>query len=270
LDDEFLEPRVAAVWRYRPAWELRASWGQYHQLPAIQQIVPVFGNPELRSLKATHRVLGVMHELGEDWSITAEVYRKDLDDLVVEVDAPVNYVNDATGEAHGLEIMIERESAARWYGWATFSVARTKRRHGLTGLASRFDTDTPVIANVVASYALTPIWTIGFRWQYRSGMPYTPIVGNEENPDFSGFYRPVYGELNTARADAYHRLDLRLERPIRLGRAAGFFYVDIVNAYARTNTGAATYEPVPNSAEYRLVEENGLPFLPSVGFKVKL
>jgi hypothetical protein len=62
---------------------------------------------------------------------------------------------------------------------------------------------------------------------------------------------------------------VRFERPLRLGRGAGWFYVDILNAYARTNTGAVNYEPVPDSAEYRLVEDEGLPFLPSVGVKVK-
>jgi hypothetical protein len=100
-------------------------------------------------------------------------------------------------------------------------------------------------------------------------MPYTPIVANEENPEYAGYYRPVYGDLNAARADAFHRLDVRFERPLRLGRGTGWFYVDILNAYARTNTGAVNYEPVPDSAEYRLVEDEGLPFLPSVGVKVK-
>ena len=55
----------------------------------------------------------------------------------------------------------------------------------------------------------------------------------------------------------------------RIARSAGVFYIDVVNAYARTNAGAATYEPMPDSAEYRLVEEDSLPFLRSVGVKVK-
>ncbi|HEX7062237.1 MAG TPA: hypothetical protein VF200_09710 [Woeseiaceae bacterium] len=111
-----------------------------------------------------------------------------------------------------------------------------RRRHGRT---VKFDTDTPVIANIVLNYQLTPTWNLGLRWQYRSGLPYTPIVGNEENPDYPGFYRPVYGDLNAERAGAYHRLDVRFERPVRMARAEGLFYVDIVNAYGRRNTGAA-------------------------------
>jgi hypothetical protein len=269
LGTEHLEPRFAAAWRYSPQWTISAAWGRYHQLPEIVQIVPVFGNTALEPLEAEHYVLGFTRDLANAWSVKTELYYKALSELVVEVDAPTNYVNAATGDARGVEVMVMRESAGRWYGWATLSLARTERTNGLTGETARFDTDTPLIANVVASYELTPIWNVGFRWQYRSGMPYTPIIGNEENPAYAGFYRPLYGELNAARADAYHRLDLRFERPLRLGRGAGWFYVDIVNAYARTNTGAAGYEPVPDSAEYRLVEEEGLPFLPSVGVKLK-
>ncbi|MBN1239230.1 MAG: TonB-dependent receptor [Gammaproteobacteria bacterium] len=270
LGDRFLEPRFAATWRRSPRWEFRAAWGRYHQLPEIVQIVPVFGNPALRPLEAEHSVLGLTRTLDEDWSVTAEVYYKKLDDLVVEAGAPTNYVNGATGEARGVELMISRESAGRWYGWATLSLARTERTNALRGDTARFDTDTPLIANLVLSYRLTPSWTAGLRWQYRSGLPYTPIVGNEENPDYPGFYRPVYGDLNAERADDYHRLDLRFERPIRIGRAQGFFYIDVVNAYGRRNTGAASYEPVPDSADYRLVEDDGLPFLPSVGVKLTL
>jgi hypothetical protein len=88
--------------------------------------------------------------------------------------------------------------------------------------------------------------------------------------DYPGFYRPVYGDLNAERAEAYHRLDVRLERPIRIARVDGLFYIDIITAYGRRNTGAAGYEPVAGSAEYRLVEKEGLPLLASLGVKLVL
>jgi hypothetical protein len=265
---EFWEPRLAAAWRYDERWQFHAALGRYHQLPSIEQLLPVFGNPDLMPFEADHYVLGFTRKLGSEWSVATELYYKDLSGLVVDVEGPTRYVNAATGAARGVELMVTRERAGRWGGWATLSLARSERRNGLNGQSAVFDTDTPVIANVVLRYELTPKWTAGMRWQYRSGLPYTPIVGNEENPAYPGFYRPVYGELNSARAGAYHRLDLRFERPVRLAGAAGIFYIDVVNAYGRTNGGAVGYEPIAGSAEYRLVENDGLPFLPSVGVKV--
>jgi hypothetical protein len=265
---EFWEPRLAGAWRYDERWQFHAAWGRYHQLPRIEQLLPVYGNPALQPFEAEHHVVGFTRKFANDWSVEAELYYKGLSGLVVEVDGPAGYVNGATGSARGLDLMVTRESAGRWRGWATLSLAHTERRNGLNGQSAVFDTDTPVIANLVLRHELTPVWTTGVRWQYRSGLPYTPIVGNEENPDYGGFYRPIYGELNGARAGAYHRLDLRFERPVRLARSAGIFYIDVVNAYGRTNGGAVGYEPIARSAEYRLVERDGLPFLPSVGVKV--
>lgn len=270
LGREFLEPRLAVTWSPYRRTELRAAWGRYHQMPEIVQIVPVLGNPTLRPFEAEHFVVGAKRTFADDWWAKIELYEKRLEDLVVEADGPLRYVNGATGDARGIELMVMREKAERWYGWATLSIARTERRNGVSGRSARFDTDTPVIANIVVSYQLTPVWSFGLRWQYRSGLPYTQIVGNEENPDFPGFYRPVYGDLNAERAGAYHRLDLRFERPIRFARVDGLFYFDVVNAYGRRNAGAAGYEPVAGSPEYRLVEDEGLPFLPSVGIKLKL
>ncbi len=78
---------------------------------------------------------------------------------------------------------------------------------------------------------------------------------------------PVYGKLNSVRAGAYHRLDLRAERPFKFSRVAGSYYVDIINAYARRNGGAVAYEPIAGTSEFRLEEEEGLPLIPSVGVK---
>jgi len=270
LKSEFLEPRLAVAWSRSRRTEFRAAWGRYHQMPEIVQIVPVLGNPALRPFEAEHFVIGVRRSFTDDWWAKIELYEKRLEDLVVEVAEPVPYVNGAIGSARGIELMVMRENGQRWYGWGTLSISRTERRNDMTGRSARFDTDTPVIANIVLNYQLSPTWNFGLRWQYRSGLPYTPIAGNEENPDYPGFYRPVYGDLNAERAGAYHRLDLRFERPIRIARVEGLFYVDIVNAYGRRNTGAAGYEPVAGSSEYRLAEDEGLPFLPSVGIKLKL
>jgi hypothetical protein len=106
------------------------------------------------------------------------------------------------------------------------------------------------------------------RWQLRSGLPYTPIVGNTPNPNFPGFYIPTYGELNSSRASPYHRLDLRAEYQLQLRKMQGSVYVDIINVYARRNGGAARYKPVPGSSDYTLEEPDSLPLLPSVGVKI--
>ena len=168
----------------------------------------------------------------------------------------------------GNALLVNRDRGDRWYGWLSLSASKTERRNGLTGESIPFDYDVPVVANLVLSYRINSTWEAGLRWNLRSGMPYTPIIGNKPNPDYPGYYLPVYGALNSERAKPYHRLDLRIERKFDYGRVTGSYYLDIINAYARKNGGAVNYEAIEGSSEYRLEEEESLPFFPSFGIKI--
>lgn len=268
LQENHVEPRLAAQWDFAPGWEVHASGGKYHQLPRIEQIVPVYGNPLLEAPQATHYVLGVGHKLDGVWSVTADLYYKDLTKLVVDVRDPRLYVNNATGKAYGAEFLVNADPHGRWYGWASLSLSKTERLNGITGTTAAFDYDAPVVANLVLNYRINPRWEAGLRWNFRSGMPYTPIIGNKPNPDYPGYYLPVYGELNSERASAYHRLDLRFERKFEGERVRGSYYVDIINVYGRKNGGAVMYEAIEGSSDYKLKEREGLPFFPSIGVKI--
>ena len=275
LSETHLEPRLAAQWDIDSKWDAHAQWGLYHQSPRIQEILPVFGNPELEMLEAMHYVVGVTHRIDTRWSWSIDTYYKDLENLPVDVPTEAKFVNGASGEAYGLELMLNKNrapyepgSSDRFYGWVTLGVAKTRRDNHVAHTSAAFDYDVPVVANVVVNYRWNRLWDAGLRWTFHSGMPYTAIVGNQENPDFADYYLPIYGELNGSRASPYHRLDLRVERQFIGTRLRGSVYLDIINAYARENGGAVEYKPIPNSSSYQLEEEETLPLLPSIGVKL--
>ena len=268
LDETHVEPRLSARWNLTSNWNINGAWGQYHQLPDADEIVPRFGNPNLVSPKATHYVLGLAGNLERGLSLKFDIYYKDLAELVVDVADSRNYLNAADGKAYGAELMLRRQqTGSPWYGWLSLSYARSERRNALSGLQAKADYDTPLVAKIVFNYQLGQ-WNIGARWNYRSGLPFTPIIGNQENPDFAGFYRPVYGRLNSSRAGAYHRLDLRAEHPFTFRSAEGFYYFDIINAYNNDNGSSVVYKPVAGSPDYVLEQEESYGLLPSVGIKL--
>lgn len=269
LDEWYTEPRLAARLDVDDHWSVHASGGRYHQQPLAPEMAPTLGNPDIEAPVALHYVLGVKQSLSKGWSWTLDGYYKDLRKVIIDAPAPLLYDNLATGETWGAELMLNKEQTGRWYGWLSASVARSRRTSNTTGETIRFPFDTPVVATLVGNYGITSKWSAGLKWMYRSGMPYTAITGNHENPDFPGFYVPDYGAVNGERADDYHRLDLRVARSFGSGRRVqGSFFFDLVNAYARNSGGAAQYKPKPDSRDFELEQSDSLPILVSLGVKV--
>ncbi len=261
LDRRYTEPRVGAEWKWSPSLLFTAAWGRHHQFPAGDQVVTGFGNTGLWHLRATHGVLGVSQQLDEGWSWRVEAYQKTFSDFVVRAPRPVNYLNGASGQARGLELLIKREPKHKLSGWLSLSLSSARRQNDTTGQEFPFEFDQPVIANLVLQYKQSDRWQFGAKWSYHSGAPDTPIVGP------SGFYpdgrvRPGYGEINSERLPSYHRLDLRVDYVLSPRFRV---YGEVINAYARKNISGYSY-----NADYTVRKDvTQLPFLPSFGVVVK-
>lgn len=235
LRQAYTEPRVGVEWEWSDRTLLTAGWGRHNQFPAGEQVLREFGNPALRHLRADHSVLGISQKLDDGWSWKAEAYYKKFTDLVVS-DPTLNYINGASGTASGLELLLKKQATAKLSGWLSLSLSDSKRRNDVTGEEFSFEYDQPVIAVLVGNYRFSEKWTLGARWNYHSGTPYTPIVGAGTYPD--GRARPLYGPINSERLPDYHRLDLRLDREFSR-RTKG--YVEVINAYAHKNVGGYRY-----------------------------
>jgi hypothetical protein len=91
----------------------------------------------------------------------------------------------------------------------------------------------------------------------------------------TGFARfeVLYGgetNVNTARLPAYHRLDLRLSRDVRVLGLDGQFYLDVINVYNRKNVLAYRYGVVVDAERavpvLRRERTTMFPILPTIGF----
>ena len=71
-----------------PRTSLRFAWGIFHQIPTnVLQSQEGFGNPELGQERSIHHVVGLKQTLPRETLLRAEVYWKQLDDLVVALEA---------------------------------------------------------------------------------------------------------------------------------------------------------------------------------------
>ena len=249
LNQSYTEPRVGMEWDWTENTLLSAGWGRHNQRPGGQQIVPGFGNTQLTHIRADHSVVGVSQKLGIDWSWKAEAYYKKFSDLVVGVNDPaINYVNGASGSAYGTELLIKKEATEQLSGWLALTFAKSERRNDLTGETFRFEYDQPINATLVGNYKLTQEWSIGGKWSYTSGRPYTPIVGT--NGTYDGVRPiPVYAGINSGTLPDYHRLDLRIDRHLLYDTWKLNAYFELNNVYQRENIIGYDYGPYYDKKE---------------------
>lgn len=281
LDDGRIEPRTRFEYRVNEKLSTYVCAGQYSQLPQLREMVSVLGNPRLTTVKSDHFVWGMSHALEEGWRWGADVYYKDMTDIVISAgqdSAAENYSNGAEGRAYGVELLIRKDLTERWYGWASLSLSKSDRTKTATGETIDFEYDKPVLFNLVANRLVGKHWMLGFKWTYQSGGRYTPIVDLVPSSSYPNVLEPVYGKRNSQQYPDYHRLDFLAEytRP----KAWGYwkFYVDVLNVYNQENISSYDYAPnrkkliAPPAGYGRHVPVTKTvrdEFFPSLGFEVQ-
>jgi len=240
-DQHFVNPRMDSTWAVTQHSAVFLKAGRYNRFPNLSEILPQIGNPHLRSSRADHYSVGFRQELGNGWSWIGEGYYKKLWNLPLalssaESDASLLYSNDVSGRAYGLDLLINKRNTGAWYGWIAASIAKSDRTDMRTGVVSNYYLDTPFILNAVANYQFRPPFSAGMRLTVRSGQADTPIVGVEENPDFPGNVRPVFGTPYSTRLPVYARLDARFkwDYPTHFPSS---LTLDIINVTNRHNAG---------------------------------
>ena len=240
-----------------------AGFGQYNQAPDFLESDSVFGNPDIEYENAVHAQVGLQRFLDNGWSIKTEAYYKALDNLVTS-DPDANFTNEGEGSAYGLDTLIRKELTDKFSGWASFSLAKATRTDKRNDEEYVFEFDQPINVSLVGSYKFNQKWTLGAKLWAHSGAPFTPVIGANEDPDMPGFYRPVYGKLNSDRFPTYHRLDLRLDRAFKRKKdKAMSAYFELLNVLGTKN--AAEYDYNADYTEREIVPQ--LTGFFSLGFK---
>jgi len=243
LRKSYTEPRIGIEWDYTSNTLITAGWGRHNQMPIGQQVAKEFGNPNLSHLRADHSVLGVSHKLDTIWSWKAETYYKKFSQLVLDAPKPINYINGGSGSAYGLEFLLKKDSSEEQLsGWFALSLSKSTRHNDITGDSFRFELDQPINATIVTTYKLDGDWTLGAKWNGHSGTPYTPINGTSGNYT-DGRPIPKYAAINSGTLPFYHRLDVRLDRQLKMDGYQLEMYFEWNNLYQQKNVVGYSYDP---------------------------
>jgi len=298
-------PRFSLSYALTSSTMLNLGTGRYFQLPAYTSLGyrdnsgSLVNEDVARYIGANHYNLGVEHRVSKAVVFSVEAFFKDYFqyplDLVTGASlanqgadyssvagaAPLTFVG--TGEAYGFEIL----NRVNHKGF-TLLASYTFVRSSFTDINDKLipsSWDSKHLLTLTGSQELKKNWRIGFKWRYVGGLPYTPYdlatSANIQAWNASGQPYNDFSQLNAERFDAFHQLDLRIDKNFFYKKWSLMLYLDIQNAYNFKNTGKdyivreknadGTFKTVNNDTEYVLssiLNESGT-LLPTVGIMIK-
>ena len=268
------DPRLGARFDVHagfPRTTLKGGVGLYHQPPEPYQSIKPFGTPGVGSEAALHTSVGFEQEISHPLELSAELFYKDLQNLVVPTPSNASqnglaYANIGSGRAYGTELLLRYKPEGRFFGWVAYTLSRSERRAAPGEALYVYDYDQTHILTALGSYKLGRGWQVGGRFRYVTGSPYTPDVGGVMDYD-AGAYAPISStKQNSARVPDFHQLDLRVDKTWKFSEWQLSAYLDVQNVYSRQNPEGMGYNY--NYSKSSVV--SGLPFLPIIGFRGEL
>lgn len=260
-----ISPRLAASWYFTDKTSLNASYGKFYQTPALYQIALDPANTLMRSSLATHYVIGISQIFAEDTKATIEVYYKDLKNVVVANDTTDILTNAGSGFSKGIEFSYQKKFTNGIVGSASYSYSISKRQDASNVSEYYFEFDRPHILNLLAGIELSDTWQLGFKFQYASGSPYTPVAGVAMK---QGTYYVIDGGYNAARYPDYHKLDIRVDKKFKFDTWTLTAYLDLWNVYNRLNVLSYTYK-VDSNGVITTKTRNDFGLLPILGLSAQ-
>ena len=255
-----------------PRTTLKGGVGLYHQPPLAYQSIKPFGTPGVGSQSALHTSIGIEQDISHPLELSVELFYKDLNKLVVPVSAAnsaengLSYQNIGSGRSYGSEVLLRYKPEGRFFGWVAYTLSRSERRDADSAALYNYEYDQTHILTALASYKLGRGWQVGGRFRYITGSPYTPETGGVVDYD-SGTYAPLNSpNKNSARAGAFHQLDVRVDKAWQFQAWKLSAYLDVQNTYVRQNPEGVTY----NYNYSKSSSLTGIPFLPIIGLRGEL
>lgn len=308
-----LEPRLGVKYNATDFFRLKLSGGRYSQnfttASSDRDIVNLFNgllsaptnvqqnfitesgkekNPKNGIQYSWHAILGGELDLTKNLMLNVEGYFKyfpqlsnintnklyeDVSEFSKEDDVYKKDFLIESGKSYGVDVLL-KYTLNRLFLWGVYSYAKSTRWDGFTTYAPVFDRRHNV--NIVASYAFgkKKDLELNVRWNFGSGLPFTPTSGYYQTESFSQGVNTDYttsnsnsvgvllGEFNSKRLPTYHRLDITVKKQFKFKNKTELEIIAAVtNAYNRKNIFYVNR--VTNTKIYQF------PFLPSLGISYK-
>ncbi len=173
------------------------------------------------------------------------------------------------GRAYGLEF-IAKKKEGKLTGWVSYTLSKTERKiDGINNnqwYNSRLDRTHDL--SVVATYLLSPKWTLSGLFVYSTGNAVTFPTGKYELNGQTIFH---YDSRNADRMPAYNRLDLSATYEAKKRKKfQGSWTFGVYNAYGRQNAYIIDFQDNPkNEGTTRALQTSLFRWIPNITYNFK-
>ncbi|PIF06301.1 MAG: TonB-dependent receptor [Draconibacterium sp.] len=304
LLDQF-SPRLSVSYDIAPKLKLNAAAGRYFQQAAYTTMG--FRNKQDELVNKNHVKfiglnqynIGVEKFIGNNVMVSVEGFYKDYFNYPIDINTGSSLANQGAnyfvfgstevdftgkGEAYGVELL-NRINLKTFTLLASYTFFRSQFTN-INGKYVASAWDSKHLLSITASKKLGNNWQIGAKWRYVGGLPYTPYDLEKSSSiaiwSVNQGPAPDYNLLNAERNDAFHQLDLRIDKNFFFDKWTLMVYFDVQNAYnykgstqdiiTRKKNSDGSLVTINNGQNYVLEVNNqkqGI-VLPAIGIMVKL
>ena len=284
-------PWVNAEWRMSERTRLRGGSGIYRQFPDLDEVFGVQGGGrDLRPARAVHVDVGLEQTLARQTQLLFNVYSRHERDMLWTPGAEFRlsstgtivpgafnapWVNALRGEARGAEVVLRRDAADGFSGFAGYAFSRLKYTHTATGEGFWGDADQRHTLSLYGNYRLSSRSSVSVRYRYGSNYPIVGYIGEPSSAlgqppviDGQPLFYGLSTERNGLRLPAYSRLDVRADRAFTWSSRRVVLFVDVANVMNRENLRSTSYS-IDRGGRVFEATESLLPIVPSGGLVVE-
>ncbi len=288
-----IEPRLALAYQLNDDSSVKMSYNRLFQYlhlisntnsPTPLDIWTASGK-YIAPQKLDQIALGYFRNFDSKYSLEVESFYKTIKNRIDYIDGADLIANDAlervilNGEAraYGLEVLL-RKNEGRLKGWFAYTLSKSEQRTpgrqaNETGINNGNWYNTPYDkthdVSVTASYTLSKKWELNANFLYQTGLPSTFPNAQYE---YEGLVIPNFGDRNTFRLPAYHRLDLSAKltpKSTTQKNWKGEWVFGIYNLYNRRNANSISFRENTDTGRNEAVRFSLFGIVPAITYNFK-
>ncbi len=251
-----ISPRISASYHLAPGTSLNFNVGRFSQLPSYTTLGfrDMNGNlvnktNGIKYIEVNHLVGGIEFRPSDNSQVTIEGFYKRYSKYPFSIKDSVSlaskgadygvYGDEAVlptskGNAYGLEILGRIKEYKGINAVITYTFVRSEFTNK-SGVYIPSSWDNRHLLTITGTKSFKKNWEMGFKWRYIGGAPYTAWDTQRSAIktawDAQGIGYLNYSKFNENRLNAFHQLDIRVDKSWYYDKWSLMLYFDVQNAY---------------------------------------